>query len=157
MKAGVSRNFVIQSIKRLKKSGLLDYITSKATKDKNNSNRYSFEELHGFDQIPVSFFNLDDLTYAEKGMLLCIRQYFVHGWLTTTFSMSTMAHWIGISYKTLYSQFIKLIGKGYIQEIKKGKKGQRICYVLTDMIKWITGQKKTDEFKITEIRSLKVS
>ena len=144
LKAGVSRNFVIQSIKRLRSSGLIDYTTSKATRDKNNSNKYSFEELYGFEQIPVSFFQLNELTWPEKSILLSIRQFFSQGWLTTTFSMTEMAYWIGITYKSLYTQFMKLISKGYIEEvIKYGRKR----YILTSKVEWITGQKKPNQIK----------
>jgi DNA-binding MarR family transcriptional regulator len=153
LKAGVSRNFLVNSIKRLKGNGMLDYTTSKASRNRNNSNRYSIEKIDTFDQIPLSFFDLKDLTYPEKSMLLCIRQFFVHGWLTTMYTMKQMSHFIGISYKTLYSQFIKLIDKGYVQKVVKGKKHKIAFYELTDRVDWITGQTRpsgiTSDFKFS--------
>jgi len=144
LKANVSRNFVRASVKRLKLSGLIDSTASKAAWNKNNSHRYSFEKIYGFDQIPESFFNISDLSYSEKSMLLCVRVFFVQGWLTTSCSMKEMAHWIGITYKTLYSQFIKLLDKGYIEEVIKY---ERKRYVLTSKVSWITGQKKPNQIK----------
>lgn len=148
-RAGVSKSFVIKSVKRLKRSGLIEVVSSKKSKDKNNPNKYSFKEIDCFEQIPMSFFDDEDSTYTEKAMLLCIRQFFNHGILTSLYSIKTMAELLGLTYRKVHAQITRLIDKGYLVSdpmIKKGKVISKDRWKLTGKIRWIYGQTKSNSY-----------
>lgn len=139
-RAGVSEDFVIDSVKRLKTSGLIDVYKSKSATDKNNPNRYTFEKFYSFEQIPFPFFEDQALSYTEKAMLLCIRQFFVHGLFTTFYTIGEIAECLGISYRKVHAQIQALIKKGYVTKKTYKLSGGRVCcrgFALTNKIAWI--------------------
>lgn len=128
-RAGVSRSFVASSLKRLKDSDLIQ-ITSGG---KDISNRYKFAKFVVFEKIPYEIFDIKDLPLSAKSMLICLRQFFNEGWLSTTSSIVQIAEYLGLSYKTVYTQIEILKSKAYIEERGSGK---RCVMVLTDRIQW---------------------
>lgn len=134
-KAGMSRSFIINSVKRLEKAGFLNITHSKK---KHICNQYHFGELPRFERIPYELFDAD-LSANQKAMLLCLRQFFNEGKLTSTYTIAGFAKLLGVSYKTVYSQFISLVDKGYIDEkhiIFKGKTKNKNRLKLTEKIDW---------------------
>jgi DNA-binding MarR family transcriptional regulator len=134
-KAGMSRSFIINSVKRLEKAGFL-LITH--SKKKHTCNQYHFGELPRFERVPYELFDAD-LSANQKAMLLCLRQFFNEGVLNSTKTIANFAKLLGISYKTVYSQFVELIAKGFINEKHKIMKGQTkslIWLKLSDKIDW---------------------
>ena len=143
--SGLGRTFVIQSVKRLKKAGLITVTTKKQATDMNFPNVYTFR-VHGrYERIPTSFFKAEELDPTEKAMLLCLRQFFIHGGLTTIYSINRMSEMLGLTYSKVYAQIKRLITKGYMSsETKKSKysKWSKKCYQFTKKIDWIYGQRK---------------
>ena len=138
-KAGVSRTFVSKSLKRLKASGLLKTHTRKVATNRNSPNHYIFDEFRRFEQIPVEIFECNDLSYTEKAMLICLRQFFIHGPLQCTYKIKTMAELLGITPRMLSAQFTRLIDKGYVTNtLRKLKDGTRLNskYTLSDKLPW---------------------
>ncbi|MEZ2339404.1 helix-turn-helix domain-containing protein [Mucilaginibacter sp. RCC_168] len=134
-KAGMSRSFIINSVKRLEKGGFLNITHSKK---KHTCNQYHFDKEPRFERIPYELLDAD-LSANQKAMLICLRQFFNEGPLSSTKTITDFAKLLGISYKTVYSQFIELIAKGFINEKYKIMKGQTkslIWLKLSDKIDW---------------------
>jgi DNA-binding MarR family transcriptional regulator len=138
-KAGVSRTFVSKSLKRLKASGLLTTHTRKVATNRNLPNQYVFDDFKQFEQIPVEIFDCDDLSYTEKAMMICLRQFFIHGPLQCTYTIKTMADSLGITSRMLSAQLTGIIDKGYvIKTLRKLRDGTRLKskYALSDKLPW---------------------
>lgn len=134
-KAGTSRSFIISSVKRLEKAGFLNITHS--TK-KHTCNQYHFDKEPHFERIPYELFDAD-LSANQKAMLLCLRQFFNEGPLSSTKTITDFAKLLGVSYKTIYSQFVVLVAKGFINEIHKvfkSKVNGRKWLKLTNKIDW---------------------
>lgn len=135
-RAGMSKRFVVDSIKRLEAAGL---ITVKRSDKKKVANRYYFKEHKHFEQIPYDFFDATDLTPNEKALLICLRQFFIHGLLTCIDKFSVLVHWLGLSYATVKPLYNSLVEKGYIQEkfkIYRNGNSTLVIKRLTDKISW---------------------
>lgn len=138
-KAGVSRTFVSNSLKRFKYSGLLTKHTRKVSTNRNSPNIYIFDKFKQFEQIPVEIFGCDDLSYTEKAMLICLRQFFIHGPLQCTYTIKKMASLLGISPRMLSAQFTGIIDKGYVTKtLRKLRDGTRLNskYALSNKLPW---------------------
>jgi hypothetical protein len=138
-RAGVSKDLVESSVRRLEKAGL--FKIERSTK-KHTCNRYYLEiELDYFEKIPYQIFDATDLSYTEKAMLICLRQFF-HGQaeLRSIDSIKKYSALLGLSYKQVHKQYKSLIHKGYIAENVHFKKHWSKAYnysALTDKINWI--------------------
>lgn len=117
-KAGMSKTYVIDSIKRLKSAGL---ITIEQSPKLRVSNKYRFEELICPSKIPVEFFEVEDLTANEKGMLLCLRQFFQCLSLSHLSNTKRVANVLGLTYHQVNKQYMQLVAKGFIIETVKPK------------------------------------
>lgn len=138
--AGLSRNALRASIIRLKDAGVISYKVTKSSTTKNNSNLYSFESFKRFDQIPISFFDIKDLSYHEKGMLLCLRQFFPVKNFWETITPKDIADKLGVTENTLNPKFKSLIKKGYLSKnVSKRRKRITVTYTLSEKLKWIYG------------------
>jgi hypothetical protein len=140
-KAKVSKDFVMDSVRRLSAAGMIDVHVSKCATNRNNPNHYSFAEFKTFEQISSTFFEDYGLTYTEKAMLLCIRQFCVHGLLTTVYTIKQIAELLGETYRIVHAQIRRLIEKGYlIQSELCGRNGKVYFkkFILTNRINWIT-------------------
>ncbi len=136
-RAGMSKRFVINSIKRLEASKL---ITVQRSDKRRVSNQYQFTKLEHFEQIPYDLFTATGLTANEKALLVCLRQFFVHGVLTYIDDISIIVKWLGLSYATIKPLYNSLIEKGYIQEqfkIYRKSKCNSTIKRLTDKISWL--------------------
>jgi DNA-binding MarR family transcriptional regulator len=133
--AGMSKRFVIGSIKRLEAAGL---ITVQRSLKKKNKNHYHFNKLERFEQIPYDVFEASSLTPNEKAMLICLRQFFIHGVLTCVDDVPFFARWLGLSYNTVKPMYNSLVDKGYIKEEFRFYRNQ-CSYTykrLTDKLSW---------------------
>lgn len=161
---GMSRNAIRSSIQRLKNGGIMDYKVSKSSTTKNNSNRYSFKVFTKFDQVPMAIFEASDLTYHEKGMLICLRQFFPNKFSLENTNSKELSLKLGITEQTLNPKIKSLIDKGYVLKTKsRSKKHKFIYFQLSTKIRWIypPGQAKPIEvfsnkkFKPIKIGSLR--
>jgi DNA-binding MarR family transcriptional regulator len=158
--AGMSKRFVIDSIKRLEAAQLIKVVRSDK---KKVSNHYYFNELDRFEQIPNMLLTENDLTSNEKALLICLRQFFIHGPLQCTDDISFFAKWLGLSYNTVSPLYKSLVEKGYIKEtqrIYKRKGSAIVLKTLTDKISWnqVKHVKSTlDESPVTTYPILKVA
>lgn len=135
-RARLSRRFVIDSIKRLETSGFISVIRSAK---KHVSNHYFFNKLERFEQIPYDLFEQPDLTPNEKAMLICLRQFFIHGPLQCGNDITFFARWLGLTYNTIVPIYKSLVDKGYILErvkIYRNKPNSTIVRILSDKIEW---------------------
>jgi DNA-binding MarR family transcriptional regulator len=135
-RSGMNKKTIMQSINRLEKSGML-----KVTKSdkKRVSNVYKFPICKVFYQIPYEVFNADDLTYSQKAMLVFMRQCFDSINLEAmSTNIRTWVFILGVSYKTLYTQFVQLVAKGYIEKYTKTSRSgyKRLIVRLTDKLNW---------------------
>ena len=114
-RAGCSRLFIIESISRLQNAGL---ITVKKLVERNVSNHYKFTEFDNFVTIPFLLFSQKNLTANEKAMLIAIRQFFSGDTHLCIFNdpIKQMAKNLGLTYKTVYTQYKSLVKKGYITD-----------------------------------------
>lgn len=140
LRAGMSRKYIIQSITRLELSNL---ITVKRSKKQRESNYYFFNEIVAPTKLPVGFFSITDLTCTEKGILLCIRQFFNTGDFKCSYDLDQMAKLLGLTYQQVYKPFKSLISKGYIIEKSTVSKNADKCvlrrYLNTKLIDWSFG------------------
>ena len=113
LRAGMSRKYIIQSIKRLERSNL---ITVSRSNNQRESNYYFFNEIVAPTKLPIGFFSITDLTSTEKGIFLCIRQFFNTGDFKCSYDLDQMAKLLGLTYQQVYKPFKSLISKGYIIE-----------------------------------------
>lgn len=140
-RVGLSKRFVIDSIKRLE---LAEFITVERSDKKKVSNQYYFADKIGkwfisTSKVPRAIFEAIDLTIYEKAMFICLRQFFNHGLLTCIEGIPFFAKYLGLSYSTVSKQFNSLIDKGYIAQkhiIRKGSKKNFVKYYFTDKINW---------------------
>jgi hypothetical protein len=135
---GMSKRFAIDSVKRLERAGLITVLRSAK---KKVSNHYYFNSLKRFEQIPYGLLTAADLTPNEKAMLICLRQFFIHGPLQCINDVVYFSAWLGLSYNTVYPIYKSLVYKGYIVEQMKVFKSVQAGYVrktLTDKIEWHT-------------------
>lgn len=117
-RSGCSRDFINGSIKRLESA---KYITVKHSKDREFSNDYEFPNDHRVELLPNSLLDSTDLSLYEKGMLICLRQFFNHGVLTSFETIGSIAKHMGLTYKTVHKQYEGLRIKGYIVRVTRGK------------------------------------
>jgi hypothetical protein len=140
-RAGLSKSFIIESVKRLEKAGL---ITVDRSEKKRVSNHYFFATVDaGFkwscSQIPTRIFQVADLTSNEKAMLICIRQFYYHGKHTCLYGHKFYAKWLGLSLDTVRKQFSSVIRKGYVirpQKLVKHGGKSALRYLLSDKLNW---------------------
>jgi DNA-binding MarR family transcriptional regulator len=140
--AGVSKNFVIASIKRLE---LASVITVERSKQKHKSNYYYFAKPwrnRRQDKISKDFFkNTLDLTSHERAMLLCIRMFFDES-NNECYLPNPVVHfakWLGLTKDQVRKQFAALLKKDYIAEHFVNRKRSdkvRSYYKLTDKVDW---------------------
>lgn len=130
-KAGVSKYYIIDSIARLERTGV---IWVKRSEKKHKPNHYFFEELVCPLKVPIAFFKITDLTAHEKGMLLCLLRLLIPGSRSTIKDISKD---LGLTAQQIYKQYQGLLDKGYIKEelIKKRKK-RTLDY---DKVDWTFG------------------
>ncbi len=161
-RAGMSKRFVVESIKRLEQAGLITVVRSAK---KKASNHYFFNSQKRFEQIPFDLFTKVDLTSSEKAMLVCLRQFFVHGPLKCIDDVPFFCKWLGLSYETIYPIYKSLVGKGYINEKMKVYRNSNISYIvrtLTDKILWkemgcVSSLLEKVKFESVEYPKLKVA
>jgi hypothetical protein len=132
----MNKKTIIQSISRLEKSGMMKVTRSDKARI---SNAYSFPKCEGFQQIPYGIFDAEDLKYHQKAMLIFMRQLF-DSYNLESFQCN-LGYWadrLGISYRTLYTQYAKLIAKGYLEKVKrKSQSGHKQVIIrLTDKLNW---------------------
>jgi DNA-binding MarR family transcriptional regulator len=137
-RSGLGRTFISESIKRLEAAGF--FVKIERSKREGTCNRYYFGELDHFEQLSYDvLFKTDDLTNHERAMLICLRQFFVHGTLQCAYSTKEFAQQLGVSYKQVYNPLKGLIDKGYIKEtsvLYKSSSKAKVYFFLTDNIKW---------------------
>ena len=135
-RAGMNKKTIIKSIKRLERAG---YLEVKRTIKRRESNEYKFARVNVFCQIPYSLFDVDELNSSQKAMLLCLRQCFDNINLECMpGSLSNMAIMLGLTYKTVYTQYKILLERGYINElatIRKSGKTKKIIQ-LSEKLNW---------------------
>ena len=142
-KACVSKKFVMQSVERLDQSG---YLSVHKSKKARVSNYYMFKQAHSFDRVPYQIFKTEDLNAHERGMLLCLRQFFQGLKNLQAFrDIKDMAASLGLSYKTVYSQLMSLIEKGYIAVDGN-------LYQLSGKLNWFFINKSDKEAKEKELQ-----
>ena len=115
-KAGMSKTYVIGSIERLESAGL---ITVERSLKLRVSNKYYFEEVISPSKIPIEFFEVEDLTANQKGMLLCLGQFFQCLSLSHLSDIKRLANVLGLTYQQVYKQYMPLVSKGFIIETVK--------------------------------------
>jgi len=136
--AGLSKGTVVTSLKRLEAA---NFITVTRFGKKRIANHYWFPDLDNCFTIPFKLFMAEDLTASEKAMLICIRQFYIGVELACMFTevISQIARHLGLSYKTVYTQYISLVEKGYvIDKVELYKKDyQKRTIQLSDKLNWI--------------------
>jgi len=136
-RSGLSRGFIADSIKRLENSGLININHSNR---QGQCNQYKFKRLERFERIPYELFTATDLSVYEKAMLLCLRQFFNHGLLSTSFTITTFAKHLGLTYKQVYNPYRALVAKGYITEVLIPNKRTDTCkrkVYLSGKLNWL--------------------
>ena len=134
--SGLSRAFIAKSINRLEDAG---FISINRSNHQGRCNRYTFDDDVLFERIPYEIFETDDLTVYEKAMLICLRQFFNHGSLTSSWRVKEFAKYLGVTYKVVYGPFKNLLAKGYLVERHHiSKSGRKSYYLnLTGKINWL--------------------
>jgi hypothetical protein len=114
-RAGLSRTFVIESIKRLEKAKFINvYRTGFIAPNKSCVNHYSFRKEISFNSIPYDIFKVEELTPNEKAMLLLIVQSSFN-YRDVWISLQKDAKGLGLTYNVYYKQFNSLIKKGFLE------------------------------------------
>jgi DNA-binding MarR family transcriptional regulator len=127
----------MKSIKRLADAKLIKIIPAKR---KKACNHYEFADCDAFTQIPYSIFEAENLTFNQKAMLVALRQCFDSFKLRSMVNTYTdMAASLGVSYKTVYTQYKELVKKGYIAETTKeyATGNKSLIITLTDKLDWL--------------------
>lgn len=124
-RAGLSRDFIIRSINRLKEAKYIRIWRKAGFQSPNKSypNHYYFTKIAKSDyffMIPYEVLNQPRLTAHEKAMLICLYQfgitpYELHG------SINTFAKHLGLTYKAVHNQYKSLVSKGYLDDSKLKK------------------------------------
>lgn len=108
-KAGLGREFVITSLKRLEAAGLINI--HKQVKKVNN---YTFPKVEKFEKLPFELLDDENLSSQEKATLICLRQHFYSDSLTTAYNLQELAERLNLSYATIQRQIASLKKKNYI-------------------------------------------
>jgi len=151
-RSGLSRGFIAGSIKRLEASGLMD--VNHSTRE-GQCNQYKFKKLERFERVPYEFFEANDLSIYEKAMLLCLRQFFNQGALTTLYSVTKLAECLGLSYSQVYKPYRSLVNKGYIIELLISNKCSDHCVkkvFISKKLNWLYDYDKPKAFIKTEFK-----
>ncbi|RZK73079.1 MAG: helix-turn-helix domain-containing protein [Pedobacter sp.] len=127
---GMSRDFVMDAVKRLEAVQILGCERSKKLK---KPNRYKFPRYPRFERIPYRFFSLKNrLTIHEMAIMLCLRHVLLGG--EQNISISGIADILGLGYSPLYKMIKSLINKGYV-DCKHGTLGKK--YRFTKRFEWL--------------------
>lgn len=129
--AGVSKQFVTDSIARLEADGFINVLRSGK---RRIGNRYTFPKFNHFDRIPRDIFDCHDLTLHGKAMLLCLREI-ADTPVDLNLTKVGMTKKLGITYKVLSTQFEHLIKQGYVK--RKSSSWYRL-----ERLPWIYSIKK---------------
>jgi DNA-binding MarR family transcriptional regulator len=152
-RSGFGRTFLSQSIKRLEDAGFLTIVHSKRD---GTCNRYYFGDLEHYEQLSYDvLYKTQDLTKHEKAMLICLRQFFVHGRLQCIYTTKIFAEQLGISYQQVYKPLRGLIAQGYIKAVSVSYKlssKTTIYFKLTDKINWPLPKCTVSEIKPTTLK-----
>lgn len=134
-RSGMNKRTTMQSIIRLQRSGFLKV---KKSNKKKVSNEYEFIKCNVFCQIPYTIFDAEDLSYSQKAMLIALRQLFDSVNLKSYNNLSDMAFMLGLTYKTVYTQYKSLVKNGYIEEetITKVSGQKKKIITLSSKINW---------------------
>jgi hypothetical protein len=137
-RSGLGRTFIATSIKRLEAARF--FVKIEHSNRDGTCNRYYFGELEHFEQLSYDvLFKTEDLTNHERAMLICLRQFFIHGRLQCAYSIKEFAQQLGVSYKQVYNPLNGLIDKGYVKQISvlhKLSAKASSYFFMTDKIKW---------------------
>jgi DNA-binding MarR family transcriptional regulator len=136
--SGLSRATVVASIKRLEAAKFITVTRSNKLKVVNH---YWFPDLDQSYTIPFKLFRSDDLSPNEKAMLICLRQFYIGDGLNCMFTevIAEIAKHLGVTYRTVHCQYIKLVEKGYVidkTELYKDQYERRVIK-LTDKLCWV--------------------
>jgi DNA-binding MarR family transcriptional regulator len=137
----MSKKYVLQSVARLERSGLIK--VERSTK-KHTSNRYTFKESKYFNQIPYEVLEQADLSATQIAMLVALRRFFNSNTLQLEITrMTEIAKLLGLTYKTVYTQYKSLITAGYIVETEKVLKSgiKKTVTLLSDKVNWLYERK----------------
>jgi DNA-binding MarR family transcriptional regulator len=136
-RSGLGRTFLAASINRLEDAGFLKIVRSKG---EGTCNKYYFGDLEHYEQFSYDIlFKTEDLSNHEKAMLICLRQFFVHGGLSCIFKIRQLANLLGVSYRQVHNPLSNLIKEEYIREVCKPHKHTNKAlkyYKITDKINW---------------------
>ncbi len=139
-RAGCSRDFVIKSLKRLEKGGVvaIKRPRKRVVRNRLPVNRYEFTRSFNFDPIPYSFFE-NELSLNDKSMLLILRQFFYNLNMRLGYQITRISSELGVSYKVIHQRIESLVKLGYIKKLKVDRRrGSFQCkYQYTDRIDWI--------------------
>lgn len=144
---GASKQFVMESIKRLEEAKYLEVTYSTKA---HFSNRYHFPQIECFIRIAYEIFDYD-LSTNEKSMLLCLKNY---AWGLNNFSgdLHKIAKRFGLTYNVVYKQYRKLLTKGYLLEsVRRYNKRTIKTTWFTDKCIWkfkSSLKKEPEEFKL---------
>lgn len=112
-RTGLSKNFVLSSISRLEKVGLITVIRKRGT-----SNQYTFKEIGDeFDRFAKAFLDIKDLEPNTKEFYMKIQEYlFVSedGMGRTTYNLSQLAELADVDWKSAKKYMKELQDKGYV-------------------------------------------
>jgi DNA-binding MarR family transcriptional regulator len=148
-RSGLGRTFISQSIKRLENASLLKVEHSKR---EGTCNRYYFGRLEHYEILSYDIlFRTDNLTTHEKAMLICLRQFFVHGNLSCHYTKNIIKDMLGVTYQQLYKPLSALIAKRYIREVSrlyKTSSKASVHYKLTEKIKWPMPKCKVESINV---------
>jgi Fic family protein len=149
-RSGMGRTFIIQSVKRLHRLGVIDI---QEPDSKYKSNRYTFEEFDLFEKIPYEVFDAE-LSSTDKSMLLLLRFFFngLRCWMT----ISEICSHLNLRYSQVYPRFKALKEKGFIAERKIGPMGPITELAFTDKINWRYDYNSKHEDR-RKVMNLKVS
>ncbi|MCX3266465.1 helix-turn-helix domain-containing protein [Pedobacter agri] len=144
-RATCSRNFIVASIKRLERSGLINIRKNRkrVVRDRLPVNEYTFKRYDTFNAIPYEIFDIDINLY-DKAMLLVIQQFFYEGTIRPFYTLNRIASELGVSTKIVYQRFQSLVDLGYVTKTKQSKRrwsyGDK--YTLSNEVKWIWDSSK---------------
>lgn len=146
-RAGCSRDFIITSIKRLERSGLISVKRSRKrlVRDRLPVNEYAFKHFNLFNPIPYDIFEIE-LNLYDKAMLLVVIQFFYDGKINPLYTLPKIAKEMELSIKVVQQRFRSLIQLGYIVKLKLPRRkslfGCKYKYELSSHINWIWNPRK---------------
>ncbi|MEN0011366.1 helix-turn-helix domain-containing protein [Flavobacterium nitrogenifigens] len=126
-RAGLSRDFIIKSISRLKDAGYIRIWRRAGFQSANKSypNHYYFNKLDKGDyffMIPYELLSEDRITNYEKAILLLLYQFSVTP-TTVIGKMDRFVKMLGISKNAIYKKYLSLADKGFIDKSRFNKYG----------------------------------